>query len=71
MGIDAGSDRLRADFSGTARPLRRIPAIVSFLNSQPPLSLVGGNRSLCHIAVVAGYLGVTRKQTFALATTFS
>jgi hypothetical protein len=47
MGIDAGSDRLRADFSGTARPLRRIPAIVSFLNSQPPLSLVGGNRSLC------------------------
>jgi len=25
--------------------LRRIPAIVSFLNPQPALSLVGGNRS--------------------------
>jgi hypothetical protein len=30
---------------GASRPLRRIPAIVSFLNPQPALSLVGGNRS--------------------------
>jgi hypothetical protein len=29
---------------GASRPLRRIPAIVSFLNPQPALSLVGGNR---------------------------
>ena len=28
-------------------PLPRIPAIVSFLNPQPALSLVGGNRSSC------------------------
>jgi hypothetical protein len=28
-------------------PLRRIPAIVSFLNPQRALSLVGGNRSSC------------------------
>jgi len=27
--------------------LRRIPAIVSFLNPQPALSLVGGNGSSC------------------------
>jgi hypothetical protein len=32
---------------GASRPLRRIPAIVSFLNPQPALSLVGGNRSSC------------------------
>jgi len=32
---------------GATRPLRRIPAIVSFLNPQPALSLVGGNRSSC------------------------
>jgi hypothetical protein len=32
---------------GASRPLRRIPAIVSFLNPQPAPSLVGGNRSLC------------------------
>ena len=30
---------------GASRPLWRIPAIVSFLNPQPALSLVGGNRS--------------------------
>ena len=30
-----------------SRPLRRIPAIVSFLNPQPALSLAGGNRSSC------------------------
>jgi len=30
---------------GASRPLRHIPAIVSFLNPQPALSLVGGNRS--------------------------
>jgi len=32
---------------GASRPLRRIPAIVSFLNPKPALSLVGGNRSSC------------------------
>jgi hypothetical protein len=32
---------------GASRPLRRIPALVSFLNPQPALSLVGGNRSSC------------------------
>src|SRR5438132_2548338 len=32
---------------GASRPLRRFPAIVSFLNPQPALSLVGGNRSSC------------------------
>ena len=32
---------------GASRPLRRTPAIVSFLNPQPALSLVGGNRSSC------------------------
>jgi hypothetical protein len=30
---------------GASRLLQRIPAIVSFLNPQPALSLVGGNRS--------------------------
>jgi hypothetical protein len=30
---------------GASRPLRRIPAIVSFLNPQPALRLGGGNRS--------------------------
>jgi len=34
--------------------LRRIPAMVSFLNPQPTLSLVGGNRSLCPEAVLYG-----------------
>ena len=37
---------------GASRPLRRIPAIVSFLNLQPALSLVGGNRSSCPLAVI-------------------
>ena len=37
---------------GASRPLRRIPAIVSFLNPQPALSLVGGNRSSCPIPAV-------------------
>jgi hypothetical protein len=32
---------------GASRPLRRIPAIVFFLNPQPALSLVGANRSSC------------------------
>ena len=36
-----------AAFPYASRPLRRIPAIVSFLNPQPALSLVGGNRSSC------------------------
>jgi hypothetical protein len=38
---------------GASRPLRRIPAIVSFLNPQPPLSLVGGNRSSCPNPAIA------------------
>jgi hypothetical protein len=38
---------LRRSGIGASRPLRRIPAIVSFLNPEPALSLVGGNRSLC------------------------
>ena len=38
---------------GASRPLRRTSAIVSFLNPQPALSLVGGNRSSCPIPVVA------------------
>jgi hypothetical protein len=36
---------------GASRPLRRMPAIVSFLNPQPPLSLVGGNGSSCPKAI--------------------
>jgi hypothetical protein len=32
---------------GASRPLRRIPAIVSFPNPQPALSLLDGNRSSC------------------------
>src|ERR1700741_3369259 len=36
---------------GASRPLRRIPAIVSFLNPQPALSLVGGNGSSYRFAV--------------------
>jgi hypothetical protein len=39
---------------GASRPLRRIPAIVSFLNPQPALSLVGGNRSSFPKAVPSG-----------------
>jgi hypothetical protein len=30
---------------GASRPLRRIPAIVSFLNPQPAFSFGGDNRS--------------------------
>ena len=37
----------RTVWIGASRPLRRIPTIVSFLNPQPALSLVGGNRSSC------------------------
>ena len=37
---------------GASRPLRRIPTIVSFLNTHPALILVCGNRS-CPIAVIA------------------
>jgi hypothetical protein len=43
------SEFTAGDF-GASRPLRRIPAIVSFLNPQPVLSLVGGNRSSCRVA---------------------
>jgi hypothetical protein len=32
---------------GASSPLRRIPAIVSFLNPKPAIGLVGGNRSSC------------------------
>ena len=39
---------------GASRRLRRSPAIVSFLNPQPALSLVGGNRSSCPEADLAG-----------------
>jgi hypothetical protein len=35
------------DRSRRISPVRRIPAIVSFLNPQPALSLVGGNGSSC------------------------
>jgi hypothetical protein len=43
---------------GASRLLRRIPAIVSFLNLQPALSLVGGNRSSCPEAAI----GETERQ---------
>src|SRR5262245_54697575 len=33
-------------------PRLRIPAIVSFLNPQPALGLVGGNRSSCPVTAV-------------------
>src|SRR5215831_17717090 len=36
---------------GASRPLLSVPAIVSFLNPQPTLSLVSGNRSSCPTAV--------------------
>jgi hypothetical protein len=36
---------LRTAAIGASRPLRRIPAIVSFVNPQPALSLLGGNHS--------------------------
>src|SRR4029077_10383220 len=41
------STRVLATAFRASCPLRRIPAIVSFLNPQPALSLVGGNRSSC------------------------
>src|SRR6476660_2299064 len=37
-------------FYGAARPLRRIPAIVSFLNPQRALSLGRGNASSCPLS---------------------
>ena len=37
-------------FNGASRPLWRIPAIVSFLNPKPALSLGRGNWSSCPIA---------------------
>src|SRR6516162_10600977 len=40
-------------FNGASRPLRSVPAIVSFLNPQPTLSLGGGNWSSCPIPVIA------------------
>jgi hypothetical protein len=42
---------------GASRPLRRIPAIVSFLNPQPALSPVGGNGSSCPKADPHGLSG--------------
>jgi hypothetical protein len=42
----------------TSRPLRRIPAIVAFLNPQRALSLVGGNRSSCPIPAVRNIVGI-------------
>ena len=38
-------------------PVRRIPAIVSFLNPQPALRLVSGNRSSCPLRDLRGQLG--------------
>ncbi|HJZ15184.1 MAG TPA: hypothetical protein VJ251_06990, partial [Stellaceae bacterium] len=38
--------------NGRNLAIRAVPAIVSFLNPQPALSLVGGNRSSCPIAAV-------------------
>jgi hypothetical protein len=56
---------------GASRPLRRIPAIVSFLNPQPALSLVGGNRSSCPFAAVhrrqSSGLACVAFETFALS----
>ena len=45
-GVDAASQAAAMGMAaiGASRPLRRIPAIVSFLNPQPALSLVSGNR---------------------------
>jgi len=50
MGRTAGSLAIpRMAGIGASRPLWRIPAIVSFLNPHPALSLVAGNRSSCPI----------------------
>jgi len=48
---------------GASRPLRRIPAIVSFLSPQPALSLVGGNRSSCPKRDLAGPIGERRRSS--------
>jgi hypothetical protein len=45
--------RARRSGVGAPRPWRRIPAIVSFLNPKPALSLGVGNRASCPIAVIA------------------
>ena len=42
---------------GASLPLRRIPAIVSFLDPQPTLSLGVGNRASCPIADIKEQLG--------------
>jgi hypothetical protein len=49
MRVDSGGSIAfqRTAEIGASRPLRRIPAIVSFLNPQPALSLVGGNGASC------------------------
>jgi hypothetical protein len=52
MDISGSAAVMRTTGIGASRPLRRIPAIVSFLNPQPALSLVGGNRSSCPIPVI-------------------
>ena len=44
--------RLRTSSYGASRPLRRIPAIVSFLNPKPALSLGVGNRASCPIPAI-------------------
>src|SRR5438105_9316094 len=41
------SARILTAAYGAPRPLRRIPAIVSFLNPKPALSLGVGNRASC------------------------
>ncbi len=45
-GLNRGRDRLSA--FGAPRPLRRIPAMVSFLNPEPAFSLVGGTALHAH-----------------------
>jgi hypothetical protein len=57
--VDHASSFRRAQMAafGASRPLRRIPAIVSFLNPQPALSPVGGNRSSCPKPAVCGNEG--------------
>ena len=50
--LNARGDLLAMSANGASRPLRRIPAIVSFLNPQPALSLAGGNGSSCPISVI-------------------
>ena len=47
---------------GASRRLLRIPAIVPFLNPQPPLSLVGGNRSSCPKCVIGEHAVERRGQ---------